>query len=62
MAHQGHRIFTAANGNWRVGVLASDGQVYITDPDRYASEATATLAAIRAHAAKPFMNYTVVRA
>lgn len=53
---------TAANGAWRVAVLLADDRVCVTDPSKYASEASATLAAIAAHNAKPFINYVAVRA
>lgn len=52
---------TAPNGEWRVAVRLADDRVSITDPYKYANEATATLAAIAAHRAKPFMNYVAVR-
>lgn len=53
---------TADDGNWRVAVLLADDRISITDPSKYANEATATLAAIAAHRAKPFMNFVAVRA
>lgn len=53
---------TAPNGEWRVAVLLKDDRVCITDKTKYANEATATLAAIAAHRAKPFMNFVAVRA
>ena len=53
---------TAPNGDWRVAVLLNNGRVCITDKTKYANEATATLAAIAAHRAKPFMNFVAVRA
>lgn len=52
---------TSLNGAWRVAVRLDDDRVCITDPSKYANEATATLAAIAAHNAKPFMNYVAVR-
>ena len=61
MTYQGHTIFTAANGNWRVAILTTDNRTVVTDPNRYASEAAATLAAKRSHHDKPFINFIVVR-
>mgnify|MGYP000930807707 CR=1 FL=1 len=57
-----HTHYTTQNGEWRVAVLLDDDRICITDPAKYASEATATLAAIAAHHAKPFMNYVAVKA
>lgn len=55
-------IYTAADGIWRVAIRLNNGQHCITDPTKYASEASATLAAIRSHHAKPSLNYMAVRA
>lgn len=52
---------TAKDGAWRVAVLLDDNSTCVTDPAKYASQAAATLAAIAAHRAKPFMNFVAVR-
>lgn len=61
MTFDGHTIFTAPNGQWRVAAILSNGSTVITDPAKYASEAAATIAAKKAHYDKPFINYVVVR-
>jgi hypothetical protein len=61
LTFQGHTVFTVSTGGFQVAVLGSDGAVYVTDKTRYASEATATLAAKAFHQQKPFMNFIVVR-
>lgn len=58
----GHRIFTAANGAWEVCAVLSNGMLASYGPDRFASEATATLFALDCNRAKPFINYVVRRA
>lgn len=60
--YNGHQIFTIADGNWKVGVLCSDGKIAIYDHTRYASEATATLETKRQRHQKPFINFVVTRA
>ncbi len=45
---------------WQVVVLMENGNTATTDPHLYTSEADATIAAKRAHAYKPFLNYVVV--
>jgi uncharacterized protein YegP (UPF0339 family) len=62
MTYNGTTLYTAKDGEWRVGVRTQTGAVAITDPNKYASEASAFLAAKQAHEAKPFMSYSVVRA
>ncbi len=54
-------LYTSQNGKYRVAALMADGRKVITDPAKYSSEATATLAAIKHHNDKPFINYVVVR-
>jgi hypothetical protein len=61
MTFNGHTLFTDAQGQFRVAVLLRDGTTAVTDPNRYVSEATATLAAKKAHSERPHMNYVVVR-
>lgn len=56
-------IYTAKDGAWIVGTRMGNGQIATIQGDtRYASEATATLAAIRQKQARPNMNFAVVRA
>lgn len=62
MTFQGHQLFTIKNGQFRVAALLANGSSAVTDPNRYASEASATLAAKKAHFEKPFINYVVVQA
>jgi uncharacterized protein YegP (UPF0339 family) len=56
----GHILYTAPDGKWRVAVLLKNNQTAITDPSKYASQASATLAALAAKHAKPFMDFIVV--
>ncbi len=54
--------FTALDGKWRVAVLLGNGAQYaITDPNKYASEAAATIAAKQAAYSKLSLSYVVVR-
>lgn len=63
MSIDGNTIFTAANGAWMVGTRMENDQIAVVRGDvRYASEASATLAAIAAKRARPHMNFAVVRA
>ena len=56
-------IYTAKDGAWIVGTRLANGQIATVKGDtRYASEATATLAAIAQKRARPHMNFAVVAA
>ena len=61
MTFQGHTLFTSPDGEFRVAILCSDGRIAISDPNQYVSEASATIAAKKAHFERPHMNYIVVR-
>ena len=63
MTHNGHTIFEAKDGAWAVGVRMANDTVAVTKgTDRFTSEATATLEALRQHAERPHMNFVAVRA
>lgn len=55
-------MIRAQTNQWRVAVVLSSGAYAVTDPDRYADRAAAERAALRAHAAKPFLNFVAVEA
>ncbi len=59
MTYEGHNIFEAPNGKWKVVIVTKNGDEYSYDAKRFVNEATATLYSIACHKAKPFINYAV---
>jgi hypothetical protein len=59
MTHNGFSIYTAKNGAWKVVTLLANGMEASYDAERFTSQATATLYALKCHEAKPQINYAV---